>query len=75
MNLTSVHVDDIVQCDVKGRVFFALVREKQRGGLRVFPITAGITHRTVTAKQVVAHFRRSKQSRSRGTREEVTVFE
>lgn len=71
MTLTSVREDDIVQCDVQGRVFYALVREKNRDGLRVFPITTGITYRNVTAKQVIAHFRRSKQSLARGVREGV----
>lgn len=69
MNLTSIRVDDIVECEVKGRRFYALVREKTRGQLIVFPITANITYRRVTSKQVVAHFRRSKQSLSLGIRD------
>lgn len=67
MDLKSVHGGDIVECDVRGRRFFALVTSKPEtiGRLRnlsVRPITSGITHRTVTSLQVVGHYRRSKAS-------------
>jgi hypothetical protein len=56
-----------VQCDVKGRRFYALVTEHTPRGLAVQPITNGITYRHVTARQVVAHYRRSKQSKEAAT--------
>lgn len=70
MNVSSVRAGDIVECDVKGRRFFALVAERvdPTGAglaltrLKIRPITAGITHRNVTSRQVVGHYRRSKTS-------------
>jgi hypothetical protein len=63
MSLAGVREGDIVECDIRGRVFHAIVLRKERGKLGIRPITAGITYTTVTATQVVAHFRRSKASR------------
>ena len=62
MNITPIKERDVVECDVKGRRFYALVqgRGERKGQLRVSPITHGISYRTVTARQVIAHFRRSR---------------
>lgn len=70
MNVTGVRAGDIVECDVRGRRFFALVGEKVEPTgagpalttLHIRPITAGITHRSVTSRQVIGHYRRSKTS-------------
>ena len=69
MNITPIRERDVVECDVKGRRFFALVRGRgeRKGQLRVEPITHGITYRTVTARQVIAHFRRSRAARATKT--------
>jgi hypothetical protein len=62
MNLASVRAQDIVKCNVKGRVFYAVVDGPERGGLAVSPIGNGVSYRQVTSRQVVAHYLRSKRS-------------
>jgi hypothetical protein len=69
MNVASVHEGDIVECDVRGRRFFALAtsnpQPSPRGGpstLTIRPITPSISFRVVNAPQVIGHYRRSKQS-------------
>jgi hypothetical protein len=66
MNVTSVREGDIVECDVRGRRFFALVTGPPSGSgqrtLPVRPITPSISFRVVSAAQVIGHYRRSKQS-------------
>jgi hypothetical protein len=65
VNTAGVRDGDVIECDVRGRRFFALVQEKlpaQRGVFRVRPITAGVTYRTVKAVEVIGHYRRSKTS-------------
>ena len=70
MNITPIRPADVVECDVRGRRFLALVEAKgQAGGLVVQPITHGITYRTVTSRQVVTHFRRSRAGRARAERD------
>lgn len=61
MNLTSIKTGDIVQADVRGLTFFALVSGKRRGVVRVEPLTK-VTHRELSARQIVAHYRKSKAS-------------
>lgn len=69
MNLQNVHAGDIVECDRRGRRFFALVTSDPEpspsGGpstIAIRPITAGITYRNANAPQVIGHYRRSKRS-------------
>lgn len=63
MTLTSVRPGDIVRCDVRGQVFYAEVMAKEVA-LEIMPIGPGtITYRTVTARQVVAHYRKSRSSK------------
>jgi hypothetical protein len=64
MNTAGIHPGDLVLCDVRGARFHAYVKEHTDGGLAVRPIERGITYRQVTARQVIAHWRRSKQSRA-----------
>jgi hypothetical protein len=65
MTLTSVKPGDIVKCDVRGQIFYAEVEEKDKGVLNLRPLGNGwvATYR-VTSRQVVAHYRKSKASRS-----------
>jgi hypothetical protein len=42
------------------------VQAREDRGLAVRPIERGISYRHVTARQVIAHWRRSKQSRGGG---------
>jgi len=60
VNLQPIREEDIVECDVRGRRFYALVAGKDRGLLRIRPIDRGVNHFTVRANQVINHFRRSK---------------
>lgn len=60
MNLTPIKSDDIVKCDVRGRLFYAIVIERENGTLEILPITSNITYTRVKAREVVEHFRRSR---------------
>jgi hypothetical protein len=62
MKLSGIKAGDIVRVCRKGRDFIAFVEAEQPGGLRVDPITAGVTWREVKALEVTGHYRRSKQS-------------
>ena len=66
MNLSTVRAGDIVQCDVRGRRFYALVETKTstpgtRTRLAVRPITNGINFFEVRATQVVGHWRGARR--------------
>lgn len=60
MYLGTINLFDIVEADVRGQRFYALVTGKAHGELTVSPITRGVSHRHVTARQVVGHYRRSR---------------
>ena len=63
MNISNVKVGDIVECDVRGTVFKALVSgASDKGQLGVDPFAKAVTYRTVKSRQVVAHWRKSKVS-------------
>jgi len=65
MNLSSVQPDDVVLVDKRGYRFHAVVTEAPRGGeIRVRPIDQRTTWRHATAREVVAHWRKSKASRA-----------
>lgn len=71
MTLGSVHAGDIVLADVKGRRFYALVEEKARGQLTVRPLDARISWRSLTSRQVVEHWHKSRRQTRRRSSEEV----
>lgn len=60
MRLARIRHNDVVECDVKGRRFFALAGDREGRELRVRPITHNISYSRVTGPQVIAHFRRQK---------------
>lgn len=62
MTLAGIHEGDVVFCDVKGRRFYAVVQGRGKGELRVSPITPHISYRTVTARQVIEHFRKARRT-------------
>jgi hypothetical protein len=80
MRLAGIKAGDVVLCDVRGRRFYAIAvvdgdyasapivdPQKPHGGggeLAVDPITSGVTYRRVSARQVIAHWRRAR-ARSR----------
>jgi hypothetical protein len=69
VNVQSVHSGDIVECNIKGRRFFALATSDPQaspmGGFKTMtirPITPSVSYRIVGSTQVIGHYRRSKQS-------------
>ena len=62
MNLQPIEVGSIVLIDKRGARFHAHVLERRPGELRIRPIERNITWRAATAREVVAHWRKSKQS-------------
>lgn len=64
MTLQNVKIGDVVQCDVRGRQFYALVIDKLPRALQVRPITHNITYTEVKSTQVIAHWRKAKNGRA-----------
>lgn len=70
VNTGAVLPGDIVQCDVKGRRFFAEVTgppTKQRGNglvVKVEPITRGVNYFNVRGRDIVAHYRKLGRTRA-----------
>lgn len=63
MKVTRVAKDDIVLCDRDGRIFHAVVVDKERIGNRnswliVEPIQPNITYRRIAAREVKGHWKR-----------------
>lgn len=71
MNLRPINPGDRVQCNVKGRVFWATVEGKEDGALRVEPDSRNVTWRVLRARQVLkrepaARFDHAKTHVTRG---------
>lgn len=64
MRLSVVKEQDIVQCNIRGEVFYGLVIGHEAPGLLVNRIGRPM-RRSVTARQVTGHWRKSGASRSR----------
>lgn len=63
MNLASVKSGDVVRCDVRGDRFWGLVTDKRPGEVAVESATGRpIPAMTITARQVVGHWRQAKGS-------------
>lgn len=68
MQVSGIRVEDIVQCDVRGQKFYALVEKAvhREGGitnrrvLKVQPICRNVTVFTVTPTQIVNHWRKKR---------------
>jgi hypothetical protein len=57
MRLTAIKPGDIVQCNKKGRLFYAkVVGAGVVGTLRVQPLERNISYRHVTANEIVDHW-------------------
>ncbi len=63
MNLSTVRPDDIVLVDKRGSRFHAHVERKGAGELTLRPIERGIPYRAASAREVLAHWRKSASSR------------
>lgn len=67
MKLAGIRRGDVVECDVKGRRFYALVERAATADERqvdVRPITPGITYRRVTARQIIEHWRKARHNQA-----------
>lgn len=65
MNVTRVSTGDIVRCDRDGRIFHAFVVDREREGnrnswLMVEPIEPNITYRRIAAREVKAHWKKTR---------------
>lgn len=58
MRLAAIRPGDIIEADVKGRRFLARVVTKNDTNLAVDPIPRNITHFSVRAREVIAHWQR-----------------
>jgi hypothetical protein len=61
MTTQGIKPGDIVKCDIRGQLFYAMVITKG-DTLEVEPLDRRITFRNVTARQVVGHYRKAKKS-------------
>lgn len=66
-SLATIHPGDIVEIDRKGRRFHAIVIEKSAGMLtRIRAIDPRINYTTATSREVIAHWRKTKNVRKVG---------
>lgn len=64
MNITPIKPGDLVRCDIRGDQFVAEVTEKLDGNLTLAPVgRTFLPAYHVRARQVVAHYRKSKGSK------------
>lgn len=66
MQLGSVDRGDVVEVDVRGRRFHALVEERAGRELAIKPLSRVHTERRVTSHQVVGVWRATTATRRRG---------
>lgn len=60
MTLAGLRIGDLVRCDVKGRIFYAMVESKPDAeGVSIAPLDRRVTYRHVTATQIREHWRRA----------------
>jgi hypothetical protein len=73
VRLANVRPGDVGEVDVKGRRFHALVQScadeagpprRAPAGTGILPLAKGVTYRHVTAREVVAHWRRAGRQRA-----------
>ena len=60
MNITGIREQDIVEVDIRGLRFYAIVVQKLKGKLEIEPLSKGISYRSATARQIVTRYRRCK---------------
>jgi hypothetical protein len=63
VKLSGLKDGDIVEADVKGRRFYALVLGREDRELRVQPIDNRISYYRVKAREVIGIWRRSRSDR------------
>lgn len=68
MKLGGIRCDDLVQGDVRGVAFYATVEGVEGRELVVAPLSRNVTFRRLTARQVIAHWRKAAGSHPRSVR-------
>ena len=66
MNTAGIREGDIIQCDIRGDRFYAIARSAPAKGVVPIESLTGrpIPSMNATSRQVVAHWRKSKQSKA-----------
>ncbi|HEV3046533.1 MAG TPA: hypothetical protein VGY13_04145 [Solirubrobacteraceae bacterium] len=67
MRLEGIQTGDIVEVDLRGRRFHALVTGTAPGGLALQPLDRRVNHYSARSREVIGHW--SKQGRPRQTAE------
>lgn len=63
MTISTVRPGDIVLVDKKGRRFHAIVAgDPMRGSVEITPIDGRVSYYSAKAREIVGHWRRSKQN-------------
>lgn len=65
MNISGIRPGDLVKIDRKGRIFHAEAVRIEGRTLHIAPLQRGITFRTATAREVVAHWRKAGRTRKK----------
>jgi hypothetical protein len=67
MRLEGIQTGDIVEVDLRGRRFYAIVTAPAPGGLAVAPIDRRINHYSCRSREVIGHW--AKRGRPRASSE------
>ena len=68
MRLDSITPGDIVRVSIRGRVFHAVVRGSDPGGVQIEPIERGITQRHAKARYLGEQWSKGGRPRAAGAR-------
>lgn len=66
MRLEGIQTGDIVEVDLRGRRFYALVTAPAPGGLAVAPIDRRINHYSCRSREVIGHWAKRGRPRVSG---------
>jgi hypothetical protein len=62
MNMSAISPGDVVAVDVRGHRYYGIASHRDRGELKIVPITNGGTWRSVTARQITGHWRKTSRT-------------
>jgi hypothetical protein len=63
VKLTGIRPGDIVEVDKRGDTFYATAGRVGNGEVRFVPHSRRVTYQSATAREVVGHWRASKETR------------
>lgn len=75
MKLEGIEAGDIVQVDVHGRRFFAIVSGPAPDGLAITPIERGVNRFSCRSRQVIAHWAKRGRPRPAAGRLEPSPYQ